>query len=201
MMKSVARSGESTGIELAGVVLTLWTRERVECVREELDRFGAERTPEGESCILSRWGTLPPLMWPSFSTESKVAKLEVRSVSQEDKKSFSFLGHTLYFQLPNRFPTYFVVEFVTKTAAFDSTVFWTSFDPFSHLQHISDLSTPAKHTQLRFPLFYGSPRSLFFLKSPLLDSKSPVPVPGCLLICSLTTHKALQCTSHLFPPF
>lgn len=54
MMKSVARSGESTGIELAGVVLTLWTRERVECVREELDRFGAERTPEGESCILSR---------------------------------------------------------------------------------------------------------------------------------------------------
>ena len=82
MMKSVARSGESTGIELAGVVLTLWTRERVECVREELDRFGAERTPEGESCILSRWGTLPPLMWPSFSTESKVAKLEVRSVCE-----------------------------------------------------------------------------------------------------------------------
>ena len=122
-------------------------------------------------------------------------------LSQEDKKSFSFLGHTLYFQLPNRFPTYFVVEFVTKTTTLDSTVFWTSFDPFSHLQHISDLSTPAKHTQLRFPLFYGSPRSLFFLKSPLLDSKSPVAVPGCLLICSLTTHKALQCTSHLFPPF
>ncbi|KAI6655974.1 Nephrocystin-4 [Oopsacas minuta] len=122
-------------------------------------------------------------------------------ISQEEKKSFCSLGHTLYFQLPNSFYTYFVVEFVTKAGKSDSTIFWTSFDPFAHLQNVSDLSTPTKHPQLRIPLFYGSPRSLFFLKSTLLDSKSPTPVPGCLLICSLTTHKALQCTSHLFPPF
>ena len=122
-------------------------------------------------------------------------------ISQEDKKSFSHLGHTLYFQLPTNFPTYFVIEFVTKAAQIDSSVFWTSFDPFAHIHSVPDLSSPAKHSPIRIPLFYGSSRALFFLRSPLLDSRSPVPVPGCLLICSLARHRALQCASHLFPPF
>ena len=122
-------------------------------------------------------------------------------LSQEDKKSFSNLGHTLYFQLPTNFPTYFVIEFVTKVAQTDSPVFWTSFDPFAHIPSVPDFSNPTKQAPIRIPLFYGSPRALFFLRSPLLDSRSPNPAPGCLLICSLARHRAMQCISHLFPPF
>ena len=122
-------------------------------------------------------------------------------ISHEDRKSFSHLGHTLYFQLPTNFPTYFVIEFVTKVSQTDSPVFWTSFDPFAHIPTVPDFYSPSKHAPIRIPLFYGSPRALFFLRASLLDSRSPTPVPGCLLICSLARHRAMQCLSHLFPPF
>ena len=127
-------------------------------------------------------------------------------MSPVDNKSICSLGYALYFQLPDISSTYFVVEFVTKTNSLgsvdsDTPVFWTSFNHISYSHSLSDLSTPSRHSPLRFPLFYGSPRSLFFLKNPLLDSKSSLPVPGCLLICSLARHRFLECAAHLFPPF
>ena len=103
---------------------------------------------------------------------------------------------------------------------------WALLSVFDRTTTTAGISSSTRHTSsmvrgggVRLALYEGSPRALYSMGHPgtgepcvcvhvigqsssfphLPDSKNMVPIPGCILTCSLQPHPTLTKASHLFP--
>eukprot|EP00731_Ephydatia_muelleri_P000202 Em0001g202a len=73
---------------------------------------------------------------------------------------------------------------------------WTMMFVFDHTLKMAT----EEEGVVRLPLYEGSPRRMFSLPHPMIDFKEVVPIPGCILACSIRPHPTLARGAHLFPP-
>ncbi|XP_064400169.1 nephrocystin-4-like isoform X2 [Halichondria panicea] len=78
---------------------------------------------------------------------------------------------------------------------------WSMFPLFDRRVNVTRGGKSPSHNTVRLALYEGSPRALFSLTHPTgEDKKELVPIPGCILTCSLCPHPTLLKATSFIPP-